>query len=318
MPLPLIPIAAAAALGGGLWYISSHKKPVLQSVKGSTHPAIDTVSALPPATPIQVVIPTSPNPPVISVAATPLHPNNTGSGASYSPPPVVLSSKPGFIQMAPTLISPAGAASMSVQTSQDIQNALNTLGYGPLAVDGKIGPSSVAAIKSFQTKNRLNVDGVAGQNTKKQLQDAIATVAGFASNVGAAPVVLSADPTTPAKVAVVTGTPIAVNTTKDVQHTLNLLGASPVLTEDGKQGPMTTAAVKAFQVSHGLVSDGVAGPKTKTALVLALSPAIAGSSTVGFGQDPLLDVITGQMLDQNPTAGSDFSGGQKKSNRKFG
>jgi len=37
-------------------------------------------------------------------------------------------------------------------------------------------------------------------------------------------------------------------------------------TIDGKQGPQTREALKAFQRSQGLTPDGVAGPKTQTAL----------------------------------------------------
>ena len=40
---------------------------------------------------------------------------------------------------------------------------------------------------------------------------------------------------------------IAVGTTKDVQRALNTLGYMPKLDEDGKQGPKTTANIKAFQ-----------------------------------------------------------------------
>ncbi len=54
--------------------------------------------------------------------------------------------------------------------------------------------------------------------------------------------------------------------TQAMQIALNLHGAT--LTADGFPGPKTTAAVRAFQVNHGLVPDGVAGPKTRQALGL--------------------------------------------------
>jgi peptidoglycan hydrolase-like protein with peptidoglycan-binding domain len=60
-------------------------------------------------------------------------------------------------------------------------------------------------------------------------------------------------------------------TTRQVQHALNVLGASPPLVEDGISGPKTIAAVKAFQVAHGLTVDGIAGPQTQGALTAALS-----------------------------------------------
>ena len=46
-----------------------------------------------------------------------------------------------------------------------IQNRLNELGFGPLTVDGKTGPATTNAIKLFQCKNNLKVDGIAGPKT---------------------------------------------------------------------------------------------------------------------------------------------------------
>jgi len=58
-----------------------------------------------------------------------------------------------------------------------------------------------------------------------------------------------------------------------VQHALNLAGASPPLVEDGKFGPLSTAALRAFQQVHNLKVDGILGPQSYTALGLMGSPA---------------------------------------------
>lgn len=61
-------------------------------------------------------------------------------------------------------------------------------------------------------------------------------------------------------------------TTKDVQAALNTLHVDGTpLTVDGNAGRRTRAAVRAFQSDHGLDADGLAGPKTITALKLALA-----------------------------------------------
>jgi peptidoglycan hydrolase-like protein with peptidoglycan-binding domain len=63
---------------------------------------------------------------------------------------------------------------MQVQTSSDVQKALNALGYTPaLTVDGSIGPKSIAAVKWFQQAHGLTVDGVPGPITKAALQAAL-------------------------------------------------------------------------------------------------------------------------------------------------
>jgi peptidoglycan hydrolase-like protein with peptidoglycan-binding domain len=52
----------------------------------------------------------------------------------------------------------------------DIQRALNVAGASPkLVEDGKTGPKTVAAIKSFQTAHGLKADGIAGAKTKTAL-----------------------------------------------------------------------------------------------------------------------------------------------------
>ena len=51
---------------------------------------------------------------------------------------------------------------------KDLQSQLNKFGYN-LAVDGIVGNATLNAIKDFQKKNGLVVDGIAGDNTFKKL-----------------------------------------------------------------------------------------------------------------------------------------------------
>jgi N-acetylmuramoyl-L-alanine amidase len=61
---------------------------------------------------------------------------------------------------------------------------------------------------------------------------------------------------------------------KALQLDLNRAGAK--LDPDGGFGELTEAAVKAFQVAHGLVEDGVAGRQTQAALKQAIAPVKPG------------------------------------------
>lgn len=50
-----------------------------------------------------------------------------------------------------------------------LQYMLNKAGY-KLAIDGSFGPSTEKAVKSFQTNNKLTVDGIVGKNTWQELK----------------------------------------------------------------------------------------------------------------------------------------------------
>ena len=54
-----------------------------------------------------------------------------------------------------------------------LQTKLNKVGY-KLAVDGSYGDATKAAVKSFQTKYKLEIDGIAGKNTIAKLDAVIA------------------------------------------------------------------------------------------------------------------------------------------------
>jgi murein DD-endopeptidase MepM/ murein hydrolase activator NlpD len=113
-----------------------------------------------------------------------------------------------------------------------------------LVEDGIMGPKTTARIKDFQSKHGLAVDGIAGP-----LTDAV----------------LSTDPpATPGQHPPTVKLGSSGSAVIELQNALNAFGAG--LVADGAFGPLTDAAVRAFQSSHGLVVDGIVGPITWTAL----------------------------------------------------
>lgn len=52
-----------------------------------------------------------------------------------------------------------------------LQQRLTAKGYGVGAVDGKFGSRTLEAVKAFQAENGLKIDGVAGQETWKALEN---------------------------------------------------------------------------------------------------------------------------------------------------
>ncbi len=121
-----------------------------------------------------------------------------------------------------------------------IQSKLNRLGYS-LAEDGEDGPATQAAVKDFQSKYGLTVDGVAGPITNNKMD----------SLLSSAPV----------------GGNQSGRQTVEVQKKLIEKGFDlGVWGADGDFGAATTAAVIAFQKSVGLTPDGIYGPQTDSKL----------------------------------------------------
>ncbi len=106
--------------------------------------------------------------------------------------------------------------------------------------DGDFGPATETALKAYQQKNGLAVDGVAGPDTFVKM--------------GLGELVLLAQGARGESV-------------KKLQQALGIPA-------DGQFGPATEKAVSAFQASHGLEVDGLAGPDT-----LIKIPAFAGEIT---------------------------------------
>lgn len=276
---PIVPIAA----GLGLWYVFGRKKPSRSDFQVS-----QVLSA--GGVPVKVA---TPIPKTITVSQTtgrpsvPTRPPATSktvtqTGTTFAPGGSVIQTGPGSFQIPPIVITPSGASSVAIAAVLDVQRALNALGYKPpVTEDGKLGPKTIANIKQFQSKNNLAVDGNAGPATKAALSAALTSLASGGSGAPAGEAATRAQTSGTLATA-------PIMTARDVQRALNLLGASPKLAEDGKLGPRSVAAIKSFQLSHGLVADGVAGPKTKIALNTALasgpeSMTMAGEGTFSCG-----------------------------------
>jgi peptidoglycan hydrolase-like protein with peptidoglycan-binding domain len=184
----------------------------------------------------------------------------------------------GFVQPPPVIQTPTGSSSVAIVSLRDVQHALNTLAYAPsLKEDGILGPKTSANVRAFQSKAHLVVDGNAGPATKAALSSALVALASGGSPLvqapGAAPTPQNPKPQYNDNWAAPKTPPTAQDTSasatmslRDIQRALNLLGTTPKLAEDGKSGPSTVAAIKSFQMAHGLAADGIAGPKTKAAL----------------------------------------------------
>ena len=116
--------------------------------------------------------------------------------------------------------------------------------YGELKADGKFGISTENAVKEFQLKNKMNVDGKVGANTWNVLYTRYTAKHGLHVPYPG--------------IALRSGS--SGGTVRLVQQKLNSLGER--LTADGRFGAATAAAVQRFQRYFGLTADGVVGRTT--------------------------------------------------------
>lgn len=116
--------------------------------------------------------------------------------------------------------------------------------YSELKADGKFGISTENAVKEFQLKNKMNVDGKVGANTWNVLYARYTAKHGL---------------TVPYP-GIVLRSGSAGGCVRLVQQKLNAEGER--LTTDGKFGASTVAAVKRYQTRHSLTSDGSVGKDT--------------------------------------------------------
>ncbi|MEG1811192.1 MAG: peptidoglycan-binding protein [Clostridia bacterium] len=136
---------------------------------------------------------------------------------------------------------------------KELQKRLRELGYIKDAT-GYFGTDTEEAVKEFQKRNKLDVDGKVGEQTREMLysEDAVARAISYGEKS---------------------------DEVKSYQQRLFKLGY--LTTEpDGTFGRDTVAAVKLFQQLNGVIADGYIGPSTKS--LLMDSSAQANAMTIGL------------------------------------
>ncbi len=205
------------------------------------------------------------NPQTGSGSSSSSNSSNTGSSGNSSSGSGS-SSNTSTTKPAGTTISVTGRSLVCYgSTGSDVkalQQLLNILGYG-LATDGIFGSGTNSAVRSFQSKQGLVVDGYVGSATWAALgkvcgsSNASGSTGSSASSSGnsssnSSNISTSGRPTV--------GYGDSGSNVKALQQLLNKYGYG--LAEDGIFGSGTYAAVQRFQASKGLVADGIVGPLT--------------------------------------------------------
>lgn len=154
-----------------------------------------------------------------------------------------------------------------------LQRSLVDAGVFSGKADGIFGDATEDAVKTFQRKNGLKADGVAGSDTLRALNSSSGstdssssgngTVTGSISDIGSTPGTSKLGDK---------GTDV-----KKLQQALAIKGYNPGKI-DGSFGEGTEKAVKAFQKDQGMSQDGVAGTVTIT-LLFGEKPSDTSSTT---------------------------------------
>ena len=184
----------------------------------------------------------------------------------------------------PTVTNTAAPTSLKRGSKGDavksLQQKLKQLGYYTGSVDGDFGEGTEKAVKAFQERNGLTVDGKAGTKTMAKMNSSSAVKAATATatpKVTGKPTAKVTSKPTDKPTPKPTSTPnlskeiylrsgSSGSDVKRLQERLISLGWL-VGSADSNYGGATEAAVIAFQKkTSGLYDDGVAGPSTLQAL----------------------------------------------------
>jgi peptidoglycan hydrolase-like protein with peptidoglycan-binding domain len=171
-----------------------------------------------------------------------------------------------------------------------VQSTLNRVNAARLAVDGVMSAGTRSALRDFQRRKGLPMDGIAGPEVEQALRDARRDAGAVAGAGHPAP------PPAAREVfefeTLEFESPLAMATLRrgasgsvvsELQRRLGAAGFSPGAV-DGLFGSRTEGAVRAYQRARGLGLDGIVGPQTWAALlgtgtVLPPAPVSPGSDS---------------------------------------
>ena len=158
-----------------------------------------------------------------------------------------------------------------------IQQGLNAAGNSVYA-DGDYGTATTQAVKAFQASHGLDADGIVGADTYYAITGASMPDNNCTHFVEGGATAAPVAPAAPAVPAVTADNEISV-----IQQSLVNKGYG--ISVDGVFGSGTESAVRQFQASQGLETDGVVGPQTFYALTGQSMPEgpVIRSNTGGGG-----------------------------------
>jgi peptidoglycan hydrolase-like protein with peptidoglycan-binding domain len=139
------------------------------------------------------------------------------------------------------------------ESVKQMQTLLNKFGY-KLAIDGIFGQASDSAVRDFQKKNKLTIDGIVGTMTWGKLKTT--------SPITSTPVSTKPAPKYPNKLYKVQSPMLHDENIKLIQQQLNKAAGKQVVKVDGWYGNDTANQVGLFQKKYGLSNDKIVGQKT--------------------------------------------------------
>lgn len=177
---------------------------------------------------------------------------------------------------------------------EDLQTRLERLGYliGPLELGGTFGPSTEVAIKEFQQRSGLDVDGIVGEATWRAMVESSWALGDRLLRLS--------DP-------MMRGDDVI-----DLQARLNALGFTAGK-HDGIFGTRAAAALREFQRNLAIGEDGIVGHETMRALErlrLVIKPGLGPRTTEREARRSGPPGIAGKRLAIDPGHGGSERGGE--------